>query len=33
MFDTNGGTHKDILIFNYEKNIILVNLPFFEIEK
>ena len=33
MFDENGGTHKDILIFNYEKNIILVNLPFFEIEK
>ena len=33
IFDTNGGTHKDSLVFNYEKNNILINLPFFEIEK
>ena len=33
IFDTNGGTHKDVLVFHNEKNNILINLPFFEIEK
>jgi len=32
LFDTNGGTHKDILIINCGKNNILINLPFFEKE-
>ena len=30
IFDTNGGTHNDLLVINYAKNNILVNLPFFE---
>ena len=33
IFDTNGGTHKDTLAFIYGKNNILINLPFFDIEK
>ena len=32
IFDTNGGTHKDILIINFGKNNISINLPFFEKE-
>ena len=30
IFDTNGGTHKDLLIINCEKNNAIINLPFFE---
>ena len=33
IFDTNGGTHKDTLAFINGKNNILINLPFFDIEK
>ena len=33
MFDTDGGTHKDLLIINLENiSNIVVNLPFFEKE-
>ena len=33
IFDTNGGTHKDILIINHSKGYLSLNLPFFEKDK
>ena len=30
IFDTDGGTHNDLLVINHEKNNISINLPFFE---